>query len=209
MSKNNLVEHAERQVFRASFEDGLIDIGIAAFTLMFATAPLLSVNMGDFWSSFIFLPFYGLLYLLLRWVRRRFVEPRMGRVAFGPARIAKLRRGGVVMVVLNVIFLVIGAITFFYPAGSGLLISLRLSASILIFFSIAGYFYDLPQLYAYGLILALAIPGGEWLWQQGIASHHGFPIVFGTATGLIFLRGVYKYISLMRSSQPNFEDQSV
>jgi hypothetical protein len=209
MSTKNILEQAERQVFRASFEDGLIEIGIAAYTLMFAVAPLLSVSMGDFWSSFIFLPFFGLLYILLRWVRKRFVIPRMGSVVFGTERIVKLRRGGVVMLVLNVIFLVIGIITFFYPGGPGFLISLRFSAIMLIFFSIAGYFYDLTQLYVYGVILALAIPVGEWLWQQGAASHHGFPIVFGTVTGIIFSRGLYKYISLMRSSQPNYEDQSI
>ena len=94
MSKKNLIQQAEREVFRASFEDGLIDIGIAAFTLMFAVAPLLSETLGDFWSSFVFLPFYGLLYILLRWVRKQFVLPKMGSVVFGAERVAKLRRGG-------------------------------------------------------------------------------------------------------------------
>jgi hypothetical protein len=208
MSGKNVLEQAERKVFRASFEDGLIDFGIAAFTLMFAVAPLLSETMGDFWSSFVFLPFYGVLYLFLRWVRKRYVIPRTGTVTFGAERVAKLRRGGWVMLVLNVLFLVLGAITFFYPEAPDFMIALRFSAIMLILFSMAGYFYDLTQLYIYGVLCAAAIPVGEWLWLRGIASHHGFPIVFGTITAVIFLRGLVKFVRLMQTEIPLFEEQS-
>jgi hypothetical protein len=194
-------------VFQASFEDGLIDIGIAAFTLMFVVAPFLSVPLGDFWAAAVFIPFWGLIFLLLRWVRKRFVFPRIGIVTFGAERIARLKRGGVVMLVLNVIFLAVGAITFFYPGELGFLIALRFSAIMMIFFSMAGYFYDFPELYVYGVLCALAIPGGEWLRQQGYASHHGYPVVFGTITGIIFLRGLYKFIRLMQHDTPSFEEQ--
>lgn len=207
MKKNHIVEQAERRVFRASYEDGLIDIGIAAFTLMFTIAPLLSEYLGDFWSSFVFLPFFGLLYLLLRWVRKRFVLPRTGQVAFGPQRVARLKRGGLVMLVLNVIFLIIGAITFFYPGSPGFLIAIRFSAALLVFFSMAGYFYDYPMLYLYGILTALAIPVGEWLWQQGLASHHGYPVVFGAATGFITLVGLVKFTRLMLQEVPIIEEQ--
>jgi hypothetical protein len=198
MSSKNMLEQAERKVFRASFEDGLIDIGIAAFMLMPAIAPLLSETLGDLWSSFVFLPFWGALYVLLRWVRKRFVLPRTGKVVFGAERVAKLRRGGWVMLVLNVIFLVVGAISFFYPGDQGWLMALRFSAMILVFFSMAGFFYDLFQLYVYGVLCALAIPVGELLWQQGFVSHHGYPMVFGTIAGIIFLWGLVKFVRLMQ-----------
>jgi hypothetical protein len=208
MSDKNLLAQAERKVFQASFEDGLIDIGIAGFTLMFAVAPLLSVPLGDFWASAVFLPFWGLLYLLLRWVRNRYVLPRIGTVTFGADRIARLKRGGVVMVVLNVIFLALGAFTFFYHEGPGWMIALRFSAIIVIFFSMAGYLYDYPLLFIYGVLCALAIPGGEWLWQQGYVSHHGYPVVWGALTAIIFLRGMVKFINLIRRGVPQFEEQA-
>lgn len=207
MSKNDVLAKAERKVFRASFEDGLIDLGIAGFTFMFSVAPLLSVRLGDFWSSFIFLPFFGALYLLLRWVRKRFVVPRIGRVEFGLERIAKLRRGGTVMLILNLIFLVIGAVTFIYPGELNWLVALRFSAVILIFFSMVGHLYDFPRLYFYGGAAALAIPAGEWLWQQKLVSHHGFPVVFGSLTVLILLIGLYKFTRVMQREVPGYEDQ--
>lgn len=207
MSNNDFLAKAERKVFRVSFEDGFIDIGIAAFTLMFAIAPLLSVHLGDLWSTVIFLPFWGLVYLLLRWARKRFVAPRIGRVTFGSQRKDRLRRGGLVMLVLNLIFLVLGVTTFFYHDGPGWLIALRFSAIMLVFFSVAAYFYDLPQLYLYGVLIALSIPIGEWLWQRELASHHGYPLMFGLVTLLIFLRGLYKFIKLIRKDTPNLEEQ--
>jgi hypothetical protein len=207
MSKNDFVAQAEKKVFRASFQDGLIDIGLSGLTLMFSVAPLLSESMGDFWSSAAFLPFWAALYLLLRWVRKRFVLPRTGTVSFGAERVSRLRRGGVVMLVLNVIILLGGLVSFFNFDGNGYRIALGFSSSVLVFFSIAGYLYDLPQLFVYGLLMALGIPVGEWLWQTGYASHHGYPVVFGTITGLIFLRGMIMFAQLMRQPVPDFGDQ--
>jgi len=197
MSEKDYLKQAERKVFRASFAGGLIDVGIAAFTLMFAVAPLLSPTLGDFWSSFIFLPFFGIVYLILNWVRKRYVQPRIGHVTFRAERIQRLRRGGMVMLVLNVVFLILGALVYFYVDASGWMISLQFSAVMLLFASLVGYFYDVPQFYFYGLVFALAIPVGEWFWQQGLASHHGFPLVFGVISAGIFIYGVFKFIRLM------------
>ncbi|MGB3702110.1 MAG: hypothetical protein WA997_12650, partial [Anaerolineales bacterium] len=58
------IEEADRQVFRSSFEDGLVDIYISGVVLMLVVAPFLSVNLGAFWSSAIFLPFWGAIYLV-------------------------------------------------------------------------------------------------------------------------------------------------
>ena len=113
------------------------------------------------------------------------------------------------MLVLNVIFLVLGAITFFYHDGPEWLIALRFSAVMLVFFTMAGYIYDFPRLYLYGALCALAIPLGEWLWRQGLVSHHGFPVVFGSISGIIFLLGLYRFISTMRLEAPQFEEHSI
>ena len=84
MSQGIDLKAADRKVFSASFDDGLVDIFIASFSLMFAVGPLtttyLNAYLGGFWGDFLgtmmFLPFFGVVYLLLRWVRKRFVAPR-------------------------------------------------------------------------------------------------------------------------------------
>ncbi|MEJ2678211.1 MAG: hypothetical protein P8174_03940, partial [Gemmatimonadota bacterium] len=82
MGQIDLVE-AERRSFRAAYDTGLWDIMIAAVVSMLAIAPYLSRSMGDFWSSAIFLPFWAVLYLGLRLVRRRVVVPRVGTIRVG------------------------------------------------------------------------------------------------------------------------------
>jgi len=51
------LDQADRDVFRSAFEDGLVDIFMPSWVLMFVVGPYLSVYLGDFWSSAIFLPF--------------------------------------------------------------------------------------------------------------------------------------------------------
>ena len=55
MTQKFELKKAERKLFSMIFDDGLLDIMISAFLLMFAIAPLLSETMGDFWSSAVFL----------------------------------------------------------------------------------------------------------------------------------------------------------
>ncbi|MFH1941178.1 MAG: hypothetical protein ABIL68_03660, partial [bacterium] len=57
----------EKKTFRSTFEDGLWDIFIGLIFLQFAVAPLLNdLGLGDFWSSFVFLPVY-LIAMVLLW----------------------------------------------------------------------------------------------------------------------------------------------
>jgi hypothetical protein len=53
------LKEAERKAFKASFDDGLWDIFLGCFFLIFAIGPYLSPTLGDFWSSMVFLPFWG------------------------------------------------------------------------------------------------------------------------------------------------------
>ncbi len=48
MSQNINLKEADRRIFTASFEDGLVDIFLSSVVLMFAVAPFLSVYLGDF-----------------------------------------------------------------------------------------------------------------------------------------------------------------
>ena len=48
---------------------------------------------------------------------------------------------------------------------------------------------------------------GEWLYQNYGFSHHGYPVVFGTLSALIFLIGVYKLVTFLRNNPLPSDEQ--
>jgi hypothetical protein len=200
MSKNISLKEADRKVFTTAFDDGLVDIFIASVVMMFAVAAFLSVYLGDFWSSAIFLPVWGLLFLVLYWVRKNVVQPRIGVVKYGPIRKKKLTLFIGIMLVLNIAFMILSLIAFRNPDAPGWTIPLPFSAMVLVSFSIAGYFLDINRFYAYGIMLGTAPMVGEYLYQNFGASHHGFPVTFGISAVIILLTGLIKLITLLRGN---------
>jgi len=199
------LKSAERQAFQSTFADGLWDVFIGCFALQFAIAPLLSETLGDFWSSAIFLPFWGLVYLAIWLVRKHVLAPRLGTVSFGKARRAKMRKFSMVMVAVNALVLLVGfllALNFNQIPGFGIasLFSLLLLAS----FSLAAWLLDFPRLYVYGLLLFVAPLLGEWLYANLGFSHHGYPVVFGIAAGLIILTGLVNFLRVL-SNHPTID----
>jgi hypothetical protein len=175
---------------------------------MWAVAPFLSVYLGDFWSSAIFLPVWGVLYLVLRWVRKAYIRPRTGVVKYGVSRKRKLSAFSWIMVALNVIFLVLGLVAFFMmPGGPGWTRTIPFAIMLLVSFSLAGYFLDATRFYVYGILLAIGFFVGEWLYQNHGFTHHGFPIVFGTVSALIFLTGLYNLVTFVRENPLPSEEQ--
>jgi len=75
MSAQISLKDLEKNIFQESFHDGLIDIQIGCVLLMFAIAPQLSPYLGDFWSSMIFLPFWVVIYLGIREIRKKLSNP--------------------------------------------------------------------------------------------------------------------------------------
>ena len=65
-------------------------------------------------------------------------------------------------------------------------------------FYLAGSMLEYPRLYVYGSILLIAPMIGEWLYSFHGASHHGYPIVFGITSGLMFLIGTITFIRLLK-----------
>jgi len=204
------LKSAERKVFQTTFADGLLDIFMGCFVLLFAVAPFLSESMGDFWSSAIFLPFWGLVYLAIWLIRKYVVAPRLGTVRFSQRRKLKLRRFSLVMVVTNTLLLILGilaVIGFGKEAGSGFIdISSAyvylLGLFLLVGFSVAAHLLDCPRFYVYGLMLALAGPVGEWLYIDYGAAHHGFPITFGFTAAVMIFTGLALFIRLLINNPP-------
>lgn len=201
MSQQISLKEAELKVFRTRYNDGLWDIFLGCFFLTFVIALYLSPILGDFWSSVVLLPFWALLYLGIWLIRKYVVTPRIGSVKFGSGRKVKLMRFNAVMLTVNVIALVLGiAAAMSFGRVPGQMFSIGLGMILLMGFSMAAYFLDFPRLYIYGLLIGLSPLIGEWLWNQGLASHHGFPITFGTSAGIMILVGLAIFVRLLRNN---------
>jgi MFS family permease len=208
MTDNNItIKEADRKVFRTAFDDGLVDIFISCFLLMFILGPLLSVYLGDFLSSAVFLPFWALVFVILLWIRKKVIRPRVGVVKYGKVRKKKLTLFTGIMLILNVIFFILGLVAFILPTSRGWTITIAFAGMMLISFSLAGYFLDVTRFYFYGLMLSGGFFVGEWLYQTYGVSHHGIPLVFGILTGIIFLTGLFKLITFVQDNPLPKDDQ--
>ncbi len=200
MSQPISLKDAERKVFRTATNDGLWDMFLGCFFIMFSVAPLLSARLGDFWSSAVFLPVWGLLYLAIRQIRKRVILPRVGYVIFGETRRAALGRLSFLMLVVNLLALVLGILAALnYRSIPGQLTSMAFGLMLLLGFSFAAYVLNLPRLYLYGLLAGLSPLVGEWLFSRGLTTHHGFPVTFGAVAGVMILIGLGLFVQLLRS----------
>ena len=77
-----------------------------------------------------------------------------------------------------------------YPIGLGMV--------VLVGFSVGAYVTSISRYYLYGLMLAVAPLVGEWLWREDLATHHGYPIVFGAAAVIIFITGMARFTGIVR-----------
>lgn len=201
MSQQISLREAERKVFRTAYDDGLWDVFLGSFLLLFAVAPLLSPILGDFWSSAVFLPYWVLVFLAIRLVRKHVVARRVGVVRFGQARKARLRRFTLVMLLLNAAALILGLIVApNFARVPGQMIAFAIGAMLLIGFSIAAYFLNIGRFYVYGLLVGLAPLVGEWLWTHGYAADHGFPVTFGVTAAIMILAGLAVFVRLLRDN---------
>ena len=201
MSQPISLKDAERKVFRTSFDDGLWDIFLGCIFLIFVLAPYLSSSLGDFWSSVVFLPFWAMVYLAIWLIRKYVVTPRIGVVKYGRTRKTKLAKFTVVMLSINILALVLGIVAALsFGSVPGQMYAFGLGMILLVGFSIAAYLLDFNRLYIYGLLVGLSPLIGEWLWNQGLASHHGFPITFGISSSIMILVGFVVFVRFLRNN---------
>jgi hypothetical protein len=199
MTNQISLKDLEKSMFRESIQDGIIDIQIGAFLLIFAIAPLLSRSLGDFWSSVVFLPFWGLLFLGLRIIRKKMIEPRVGKIEPGTYRKKRLTRLNLVILVFNILALLLGIFSFYqFSDLPGWVHTARFSIILLVGFSLAGYMLEFTRLYIYGILVAVAPLIGEYLYQNFSFSHHGFPITFGVLSSILIITGIVILIQIIQ-----------
>jgi len=189
----------EKNVFQKSFQDGLLDIQIGIMMLTFVLVLYLGPYLGDFWSSMIFLPVWAGIFYGLRIFRKKIIQPRVGVVEYGKHRKTRLKKITLVIMVINVLALILGVVSFFYFSTlPGWFYSTQLSIIILVGFSLAGYMLEFPRLYLYGILAASAPTIGELLYTRLGVPHHGFPVTFGVAGGLMILCGLIILLRLLK-----------
>lgn len=200
------LQEMERATFRAAADSGLWDIVLACPFVMLAIAPLLSDRLGDYLSAAVFLPFFVAVFVVIRLVQVRVIQPRIGVVEFARPRQRRLAWLNVIMLFVNVVALVSGLFAFTRaPVVEGQVVSIGLSLVLLIGCSSAALFLGIPRLFFYGLMLAAAPPIGEALFSRGLASHHGFPIVFGVCAAVIVVSGIVRFLRFLPPPQSTDE----
>ena len=201
MSGQISLKEAERKAFRTKYDDGLLDVFMGGILAIFAIAPYLSESMGDFWSSLVFLPIWALLYLTILLVRKHVVTPRVGAVKFSQRRKTRMLKFTVVMMIINAAGLILGLLAArYFGEPPEYIYTIAISLLLLTGFSAAAYYLDVPRYYVYGVLAWLTPLAGEWLWNQGFAAHHGFPVTFGILSGIMVLTGLVVFIRLLREN---------
>lgn len=200
MSNEISLKETETKVFKTAFRDGLVDIGIGGFLLVFAIGPYVTPYLGDFWGTVaLFLPLWTIVFPALWLTRKYVVTPRVGIVKYGPWRVSRMMRFNVVILIVLVFSLILGILSAVeFDAVPGWIHTARFSLVFLLAFSVAAYFLDFTRLYVYGALIALAPLTGELLYQYLKVPHHGFPVTFGLASGLIIITGLVLFVRLLR-----------
>ena len=199
MTAKTSLKDLEKSMYRVSIQDGILDIQIGLMLLMFVLPIYLSDRLGDFWSSMVFLPLWIIVIYGFRVFRKKVVQPRVGRIQYGTYRKKRLMRMNIIILVLNLIALILGVLSFMqFKEVSGWIVSARFSIIILLGFSLAGYMLDFPRLYLYGIMISAAPVVGEYLYQVHGFSHHGFPVTFGFLSAVLVITGLIILVRLLK-----------
>ena len=199
----------ERSTYRAAADSGLWDMVLASVLAMLAFAPLLSVHLGDFWSTAVFIPVWAGALWAVHVVHTRVIRPRLGVVEFSAPRKRRLVALGTVMLLVNVVALALGILAATrMPTVPERIVPVALSLILLVGFSTAAFFLEIPRVFAYGVLLGMAPLIGEFLFQRGYASHHGFPVVFGLSAAAILVTGIVRFVRFLPPAPTGADVQS-
>jgi hypothetical protein len=195
--ENTRLADLEENAYRTIVDDGVLDICVGLFVLIMGLILATEIHLvGSIDLPVIFIFF---LYPLWRFLRRTFVEPRVGMVRLHPARVAKIKRNK--QAVIFIWFLAtFGALVLFQWGTNelpGWMQQLRpVAAGFLTAFPIAltAIFFDLKRWWIHVALVVAGIalnhvadvPGGTgwtWLYASGTAI-----TAIGVAVLIRFLR---------------------
>ncbi len=168
--------------------------------LIFEFAPSLNYSLGNFWNSAIFLPFGGVIWLILKVTRKHVLTPRIGVVIFSKARRTKLSQILPMSMFINTSALILGFDQMERVDDQGWTTAMIFVSLVLMLFWIAAYFLDFSRLYAYGILLAIPPLVGELLRQQWDAVHQGFPITLSVVAAIMISTGFAQFVKVVRNN---------
>lgn len=180
------LEEVEKRAYRSQMSPWLWDLFLSGVVVMLG----LFVGYNRAPEGVTGLVIFGVAMLcwvlLMKWAQVRVVRPRVGEAVFGARRRQRVRRqvwvlaGSVMLGVLVFLWApwLLGAAESF---GGGVWLLGIFGVQAVLIFSLMAWFQDYPQGYAWGWILALAMPSVEWsLYAWGWR----FP-VFPLCAGLV------------------------
>ena len=213
MSEPMSLKAAERKAFRLNFKDGMLEIQAGLTLLLLGTAGWLGKNGFGLW---VFLAAIALAFVLggaIVIIKRKISMPRMGRVKYGQARNRRVRIlhwiifGLVILsilVVAGVRILAKGGFEFSNQGAVVWAIVIFFSLTLLAVFSGMAYFFDVPRILVYAIIIG-AIPVSYFALQEYTELDSMLPLwtvgIFLVILGLIlFMRFIRAYPSASREN---------
>jgi hypothetical protein len=115
----------------------------------------------------------------------------------------------VILIILNTVALVAGVVIATRNVEP-LSWAFPIAFSLIVFAmaSVLAYALNIPRVFYYGVMIAIAPVIGEWLFRNGYAAHHGFPVVYGVTSIAIAATGITKFALLLKRHAPVAEGVS-
>ncbi|UCC79982.1 MAG: hypothetical protein JSW64_01090 [Candidatus Zixiibacteriota bacterium] len=213
MKENLNLKELERKAYRATFQDGFLDITLGLFLIGSAIAGLFQDNKPVRLIITVIIILVPLAIFLLG--KKKITVPRIGMVKFGAERKARKKKVAAIILMAVIIssLLALMAMTHSMPIflaellkGFGSAVGFGLLAFTMFIFG--GYYNDIPRLYLYGLLFGASLFLSECYYNKvGIEVHSS--VWFG-ASGLIMLSiGISLLIRFIRLYPVPSEERTV
>jgi hypothetical protein len=171
MVRNINLQDVEANVFRSTFQDGLMEIYLGVMLLSFASGPVLdALNLSE--NVALLVGVVGMMALVMGWIalRETVILPRRGRVRFSAQRRQRQQRvAWAIMISLYAAFgILFAAGTAHLPLGRWGVLAI-FGCIIVLPFWLPAYFLQIPHLYGYGVLIVVAVVIGHAL-RSGMAA---------------------------------------
>ena len=167
------LRHVEANLFRSTYQDGLMEIYLGLMLLSFGSGRMLdALHLSD--NATLLVGVISMMVLItgLILVRETVVIPRRGRVRFSAQRRRRQQRvGWAWMVVTYAAFGVLYAVGTAHLALGRWVVLAIFGAIIVLPFWLCAHFLQIPRLYTYGALIVAALLVGHEAGSTTLCSH--------------------------------------
>jgi hypothetical protein len=209
------LKEIERKAFRATYQDGLLDICIS-FVVGSMALMMFMDDREDYAWLYLLLAFLGVgIGQFIFWAGKKYITlPRMGQVKFGEMRRKRgktltLILAAVVVVQVAIVLLTAGALAIpawgatlqeLFPGKNSMDLLVAALSAVFVGPSMmaVAYFTDFPRGYYIALVMTLGVFLMVWYWQ---------PLIQIGAAVLILIPGLILFVRFLRQYPPVQEEQ--